>query len=33
LQIFGRASPSPKPIVLAEITCQCQYIGTDVFIF
>ncbi len=28
-KIFGRASPSPKPIVLVEITRQRQYIGAD----
>ncbi len=32
LQIFGRPSPSPEPIVLAEIKCQRQYIGADAFI-
>jgi hypothetical protein len=31
LQTFGRASPSPKQIVLVEIICQRQFIGADVF--
>ncbi len=32
-QIFSRASPSPKPIVLAEITRLCQYIGATIVYF
>jgi hypothetical protein len=32
LQVFGRTSPSPKLIVLAEITCKRQYIGAEVII-